>query len=209
MPRKYSNRRASGRTRKTYRKKRTVRKRRTVRRVSNKRILNVASTKKRDTMAAARFDNGTNKWVPTSMQPTSDGAIHTFMWCPTYRYSNTSNPRNSRVNQTVYYRGIAERYQFKTLDARAWQWRRIVFWSDMRWTSANGADADNVTYWRNVIQDSPDAADVQSYLFEGTVNTEYVDIFSAKVDNKRAKVVSDTNRVIAPPTSAGVIRGGK
>lgn len=191
------------RSRKPAARKRVYRKKRNTKtkRVTNKRIANVASTKKQDTMQGAVKVNGT--WANNSIQIANDGGNHTLLWCPSGRDRDVSEYQRNR--QKVWAKGVSDRFTITTPDATVWVWRRIVFRSYFRYTSALSSNG-STDYRRNMQLDDPQHASVAEDLFQGSNGFDWVDPFNAKCDRQRMQIVYDKTKYVRPHASLGDVR---
>lgn len=223
-------RRTTRRTRRTYRKrtryakKRTSPKRRYTRKATTKkRILNVTSEKKRDSMImAVRPDPITGVDPGTGLGPTLfnsvDGAIFAFGFQATCR-TNENIPgvpgskydSGCRTSTTPFMRGIQENITLETEDAGAYLWRRICFTFvgqeivRDRVTGDTGAMfelANPPGYMRTTTRLFPISPtsgtwvwdNIKELLFQGTEGVDWMDIIDAKTDPKRLKIRYDKTR---------------
>lgn len=201
---------------------------------SRKRILNITSKKKKDTMlpwTGEQNSNVTGASGPRTFNA-SDGLI-TLLWCPTKRQRLTSdNPTSApnvaddatRTASTCYYRGLKEKYIVRTTGSAAWRWRRICFTfrSDafLQLPTVNPgiyqAVLDNLTsngYARSL--NAYNATDlnqqemlnrVYAYVFQGTQFSDWATPLTAKVDNDRVTLKYDRTITIQSGNDAGVIK---
>lgn len=227
-------------TRGTFRRS-TVRKRtyrrRPRRTMSRKRILNISSRKKRDTMAPISGEQS------TAVSPTpgprqflaSDGVV-ICLYRPTERQRITEvggNPARvddpaARTATEVYYRGIKERISIATSGSSMWKWRRICFTfkSDrFNFNPNDPADVGNFTlmnvftsngYMRAINAfnnaDSFQAAMLQqisAYVFQGTEGIDWNSYYTSKVDTERVNLKYDKTMHIKSGNDAGVMRDYK
>ena len=113
--------------------------RRTTRRTSTRRILNVSSQKKKDTMisftdvTAGNPETGEFSQNPAVMAA-STASFFTFAWLASGRPAEDVNgAKGSKINEgirtstSIFCRGLKERITFNTSSGVPWEWRRIVF----------------------------------------------------------------------------------
>lgn len=135
--------RARRKTRRTTRRRLAVKMRRspktTMRRTSKKRILNITSRKKRDTMLT--WSNTTTTGALQTTGPVAGPAYVTgqnpytaFIWAATARTivqsgggSATVVQEAMRTSATCYMRGLSEHIRIQTNSPAPWIWRRICF----------------------------------------------------------------------------------
>lgn len=213
-----SRRRSSGRTR--YRKRRGG--------MSQKRVLNLTSRKKRDTMQYY-----TNNTVDT---PNPGGEVYTaaptvvvggsgraqcFIFCPTAREFSSSlaglpaiiSDVASRTATTCYMRGLSERIELQVSDGLPWQWRRICFTAkgfQTQLTTGPGFSLYSETsagYVRLMNQiDGTNQTAMENLLFRGQAGVDWLDPISAPTDNSRLTIKYDKTITIASGNEDGVIR---
>lgn len=100
---------------------------------ARRRILNVSSKKKKDTLLTAIRSPG-DTIVDSVVQfnvPALGFTPHVFIFSPSMRYKRSFDsdlPTDmSREDDEIYYVGFGERLRFATSDSSDWRWRRIVF----------------------------------------------------------------------------------
>lgn len=213
MVRRFTRRTTRRNTKRVYRKKsrRSTSKRITRRRpqVSNKRILNVSTTKKSDTLLGAPqpatpltfFDvNGVQ--IPGQV-----GDFSVYMWCPTYRQNGATSAYNRRGKTRTYFRGIKENVELFLPSACPLQWRRIVVSSPLNVVNTVSYDTANV--FQQGRTQTPQFSSYFAFLeviMQGTFGIDYNNHFTAKIDTKRARVMYDKVRTISPKTTKGAIQ---
>ncbi|AJD07516.1 capsid protein [Sewage-associated gemycircularvirus 1] len=221
-----------GRTTRTKRISRPRRStRRTPRSVSRKRVLNMTSTKKRDTMVPG------NTFPPL---PTNVGALSVtsdvpalVLWCATARsLSDTPTaaftmPINTqRLSQAPFIRGVKETITIRTDTSNAWRWRRVVFTlkglppgftdtSDiLRVFSQIDDGTGTVEYQRvNTALPFPLVADVYAFMFRGfginnvsATPRDWIDPITAPIDTARISVMHDKVTNIRSGNDTGVVQ---
>lgn len=228
-PRRRSvKRRSGGRRKRTYvrsTRKRTYRKKGAM---SKKRILDVTSLKKRDTMMP--YTNTTAASQQGSATYTASPAIITggyttdspFVWCATSRGIATNSGGSvgtkyyaaTRTASDCYMKGIAENIEIQVSDGCPWQWRRICFTYKgiqnllpnatgfgLGLLTSNGqARVVNKTA-NNGVRDA-----LEEVLFKGAKFSDWFDQMTASLDNSRVTVKYDRTRTIASGNEDGVIR---
>jgi hypothetical protein len=186
------------------------------------------STKKRDTMVSAAKDGffpdpsvivaaGTPL---TMMNKAVDGTnVHAILQCPTYRFLVPNNAAYEayRTSTRPFMKGLAETYTMVPNDSSVWWHRRIVFalkspLGTATIQAAIGAQTNssvNATY--RVMRDlsgqtTGDYHDlkvnIEGFLFQGTVNNDWTNVFSASLDRTRVDVMSDTRTYISSGNAA-------
>lgn len=172
-------------------RKRTYRKRP----ATKKRILNMTSAKKRDTMV---HDNTTaTPQVSSTLFPNQTNCIP---FIASARAMNQADNKDySRESQTVYVRGLADRFTVNTNDATAWEFRYVAF----RYKGAvilSGFSPGTYVYNQNsnggynrvagVYQPSS-VASLITEMFKGANGVDWLSPQQASLDTSRISVVTD------------------
>nr|UTM74965.1 capsid protein [Tick-associated circular DNA virus] len=224
--RKRTTRRAYGGRR--GRPQRSTVKRRYTKRMTAKRVLNISSRKKRDTMQA--LTNVTNTAADAgstfyqAAATLKGGRTYIFPWIATARDltsavddPNTVTQRAARTSSTCYMRGLKERIQIQTSTGMAWQWRRVCFTFKgnalfagsigdptrqiVQETSAGFARV--VTDWGN---STPVVSGLLDHMFRGRQSIDWRSYFTAPLDPQRVTVKYDKTRIISSGNANGVMR---
>lgn len=196
--------------------------------MSRKRLLNMTSRKKQDTMAP--YTNVTPGSANGNTNYGTGGAVlegttlYVMPFCATARPGTGSNgvqgsPLDNamRTSTTCFMRGLKENIEVITNNGRAWQWRRICF--TLRGEFLTGAVStgyrlDTLTgngnvrllnSWGNGFTDAH-LASLADILFKGTQLTDWTDPFTAPVDTKRVGLKYDRTRIIQSGNEQGVLR---
>ncbi|AXI69779.1 capsid protein [Euphorbia heterophylla associated gemycircularvirus] len=219
------NRRYGGVRRRYPIKKTQFRKRRMTPR---KRILNIASRKKRDNMIA-------NTNITISPKPgtfASGGAVLTgdrqyiIPWVASGRPLNGSDNTNNTIAEAAartatecYMRGLNEKIQIQTSTAQPWQWRRVCFQYRQRdILNTQNADTPLVAQTAAVgltrglvdaLQNGTMAQTLLNVLFQGRQSIDWASFFTAKVDNRNVTLCYDRTRIINSGNNNGIIRNYK
>ena len=166
--------------------------------MSKRRILDLTSTKKRDTLRYYDPDTPSSlaRTVPSTTFPFST-AIYIF--CPTAREANTANEATDRNSSQPFYKGFSEIISMTSNSNAPWRWRRIVF--STRSLRPNVAFSFTSSGYTRVMAPYGDAATI-SQLFKGTADKDFNDVMDARVDNNRARVLYDKTRLLR--SGAGV-----
>jgi len=184
-----------------------------MRRTSTRRILNLASTKKRDNMRPGDVALNGSITMGESVMP----AVNAFtkLWCATARdkipdTSGDPNARAQRTSTVCYMRGIKEKIMFRTNSDLAWRWRRIVFSvKGLHQIMQYNAWAENSNGYIRAVGDlSTDAAvgprnALESYLFEGNGLQDWQTFWTAKVDTNRVTIHYDKTRLFQSSNGRG------
>lgn len=229
-----NSKRRKGRSKRrvSYAKKRTYRKPR----MSNRRILNVTSIKKRDTMMC--WTNSTSAAQKGSTTYTTNAAIvngstpdsdtQTFLWNATARdntiafggaLGNKFNP-STRTSTSCYMVGLAEKIEIQCNTGMPWQWRRICF--TMKGSQLVPNNSASGTAFSNAIETSSGYVRVMNQvlgnagqdpqytlmgvLFKGQVGTDWIDPMTAPTDNSRVTIKYDKVVSLASGNEDGFIR---
>lgn len=148
--------------------------------------------------------------TPTSFGVPSTGGV--FLWNATARdrISSQGDPNASslRESDTVFMRGLKERIVLTPSDDVSWMWRRITFTvkgaSSVFTPIANYIETSRG--WNRLLVNSNGSTTntaIVSYIFEGAVNVDWLDVMTAKVDTNRVKLMSDRTKVIGSGNGRG------
>ena len=206
--------------------------------VSKKRILNLTSRKKRDTMPPrTNMVNGAGPTIeqdtfPVLAPPAVDGTPPVFVWVPTARqaedFSNTPGMLHNPTVRTAtncYMVGLKEVIHIETASSAAWAWRRICFTykgPDLHPdnTSLDPADAE---YWRETsngynrlwnVPSTANRAALFAIIFKGAQGIDWRDtpmsgFLTARLDTTRINVKYDKTRRVVSGNDNGVMRTHK
>ncbi|AXL65860.1 putative capsid protein [Grasshopper associated circular virus 1] len=231
--RRYAARRRPTRKRSYPSRRRYTGKRRsTSRKMTTKRVLNVTSRKKQDTMqnltnySAASVSGGTQFYSDNTI--ISGGTLFASLWCPTARTNHAQlqakdQPeilgglfdKATRTASTCYMRGLKEKIQIQTNTGVAWQWRRICFTA--KGGSYYNGMTDNAklvafagTGWARVTSNwlfsDPSKQALFGPLFRGQEGVDWRNYFSAPLDTHRMNVKYDKTVIIQSGNDSGVMR---
>lgn len=202
--------------------------------MSKKRLLNVTSRKKRDTMLT--WSNTTTSGASVTNSPGAmyvSGNGYAFsIWMPTGRdLSQFSGPAGSvaqeamRTATTCYMRGLAENIRVSTSSGLPWMWRRICFkWKGPQMYTVAGADSPTQPWtpylessngyareWFNLsVNNQPNTLNIlNSYIFKGTQGVDWNDILIAPVDTRRVDLAYDKYRRVTSGNASGQLRDYK
>ncbi|AUW34336.1 capsid protein [Gemyduguivirus recro1] len=161
------------------------------RRMTTRKVLEIASTKKRDNMALYDPNNTTNQFIVAGFGQTS------YLYCATARSKNTGLPtENDREHSSVYMKGYREMIEMSPNSGTTWKWRRIVF-------ETKGIQ-DSTTYqftsngYRRIFRSQTGAGLIAtaSTVLEGEIGPDHSGVFTGKVDTNRVKLHSDVTRIM-------------
>ncbi|AXB22597.1 capsid protein [Lynx canadensis faeces associated genomovirus CL1 46] len=212
--------------RRSYGKKRIYRKRA----VPTKRILNLTSRKKQDNMLSfsTTSASGANQSPGVGgLYVNGSAASAMSVFCPTARSLVSAGTTNltvdvsDRTSSTCFMRGYRENLRIQTSSPLPWLWRRIVFTSKGGTPFGSQLASDQSQYvkyapysdttigmarlWFNLSNNNtPNTlASIQSVLFRGTINQDWNDVITAKVDTSRVTVMSDKTMTIRTGNANG------
>ena len=180
---------------------------------SRKRILDITSVKKRDTMAIEAKDD--DPTLPTDLgEPLTLAGETPFLtlFCPTARSSTRTETEYSRNRTTTFGVGYSERVELHTNNGGQWIWRRIAF--SMKGPALHslfpqntlfsyGAGPPDTGYTRPMwnllgssgLSTAPREA-TEDLLFAGEAGKDWFNRLHAKTDNTRVSVHMDVTRHI-------------
>lgn len=160
--------------------------------MSKRSLLNLTSTKKRDTMMYY------NPLLPSSLARTITSSanpfdLSIFLFAVTARNQTPDIVTPDRNSSTPFYRGYSETITFTTNTEAPWRWRRIVF-------AAKGLqpeDSFSLTSrgYTRVMLPWADAATL-SQLFKGRSGSDFNDLMDASTDRNRIRVLYDKTRTL-------------
>lgn len=214
----------------TYRKKGAM---------SKKRILNVTSRKKKNTMmqyANTNSTNGTSVTIGPGSALVNGSSQYWGVFTPTSMDLNSgADVQNSlvdsslRTSQTCFIRGFAENIRIETSTGLPWYWRRIVFTAKSAvWFNFSPNDTPTQTnsgvtssiesstngwerlYFNQYVNASPDTISrMQRDIFRGEQNRDWSDPLTATIDTARVDLKSDRLCVIKSGNQVGTNRSFK
>lgn len=192
--------------------------------MSNKRILNLTSRKKADTMQ--NYSNvqpgqgGETHFADNSIL--IGGTLYAFLWCPTSRdidngtgEAGTIFDKSTRTATTCYMRGLKEKIQIQTNTGMAWQWRRICFTMKggaldrVQTPSAKLYQFTSNGYMRtsdNWLASDPTKQALFNPLFRGAEGVDWKNFFSAKTDGSRVSIKYDKTVIMQSGNTNGILR---
>jgi len=215
-----SKRRSSARpSRYTAKTRRYTRKPRT----SKRKLVDMTSVKKRDTMIVAsagginpdpKVITVTGRIAQLGYGTVDASGIHVILFNPTHRWlvPNNAAYQAYRTSTRPFLKGLLERVELNPTDGSTWWWRRIIFAIKGRvgntlTTEANiGAQATSgATSYRQFRDLSGEASgnyfdtnvNMQATLFEGVVGTDWLSPMSAKIDRSRVTLIKDKSRMLS------------
>lgn len=216
-------------------RRRPVRRRRMM---TRKRLLNVTSTKRSDTMLSFSNTLPTGAVNATTINNLTvlGNRSAVSLWCATARTlgnaAQAGNPtwadNSDRMSQTVFMRGLSEHVNVQTNSGLPWQWRRICFavrtGAQSLFNTPLGTDSPTQSWvpyadssvgmgrlWFDEnLNAQPNTVAAQfSVLFKGTVNQDWNNVITAAVDTARVDLKYDKTISIFPNNSSGTLREHK
>lgn len=172
--------------------------------MTKRQVLNVSSTKKRDTMLGSAGPNsgtgGTLGGYDITAQPENPVA---FLWTATARDRSSVSNDATRQATTCYMKGLSEQLRLETSNGTMWKWRRITFCakfgpnSIIQYSGSGGVQraimpiskstvAADVTLWNNI----------RARLFRGEPGTDWYNEMLAPIDTTRVDLKYDRTRFI-------------
>lgn len=194
--------------------------------MGRKRLLNITSRKKRDTMQTyGNLPDGTPS-TTFSLGPqllkAGPNQFYNLLWSPTWRNlyrQGTTLPATIsetaiRSASTIYLRGLKEHVSIETIGSSPWRWRRIVFSTKGLLEQvpqdalfAYGLERVDEGYVRVVNTMTPAAYNlITANLFKGVATRDWNLPIAAQVDTSRVTVHYDKTRLINPPNESGMVR---
>lgn len=200
--------------------------------MSKKRILNITSRKKRDTMLSwsNTSPTGTVQAFAVGGANIRGNTYGTFLWCATARDlsngsgANTISLQSQRTAQTCFMRGLSEKLRLQTSSGVPWFHRRICFTSkDAVFTDKADDDTGSLVnsttpylqtsngyarLWRNdQINNAPNTINErQSVIFKGSNGQDWNDVLIAPLDTARITVKYDRTSLIRSGNASGTVQ---
>lgn len=182
--------------------------------MSRRRILNITTKKKQDTMvpvvpstpmatsvvASNRTINGTNPEVMVWIATARDKALS----------GEDQQAESRRTAQTCYMRGLKERVTLVTNSGASWKWRRICFTAKGLGSLETDAvlSVETSSSWArllNVVSATTLWLELSRIMFKGTAGTDYLSTLDAKVDTQRITVKYDKTVTLNSGNASGKI----
>nr|WCD56368.1 MAG: capsid protein [Genomoviridae sp.] len=200
---------------------------RRVRPMSTRVLLNKTSQKKRDNMlsytnttAADPFSTtytGTGAVMRFPVGQTNPGSEFFYVWNATARPAETSEGQRGskidvslRTSESIYAKGLRERITLETNNSAPWEWRRVCFTSK---DDFGQTDPDTATFFRQtssgmvrMVSALSTGIYLQSELFEGERNQDWLSVFTAPLSRKNFSIKYDKTRIIRSTNNSGTIR---
>jgi len=200
--------------------------------MSKKRLLNLTSRKKRDTMLSwsNTSNTGASRAVAAGPLVLNAGSYGggTTLWCPTGRdldlggTVNTVANESARTATTCFMRGLSENIRIQTSSGLPWFHRRICFTFKGPQPFRQVSSSDSPTQAPNIIQETtagmvrlwlnsyvnatPNTRNNhESYIFKGANGTDWDDILTAPVDTRRISVKFNKVWTIKSGNAAGTV----
>lgn len=200
---------------------------RRVRPMSTRVLLNKTSQKKRDNMLSytnTTYDDpfsttytGTGAVMRFPVGQTNPGSEFFYVWNATARPAETSDGQRGskidvslRTSESIYAKGLRERITLETNNSAPWEWRRICFTSK---DDFGQTDPDTATFFRQtssgmvrMLSALSEGVYLQSELFEGERNQDWLSVFTAPLSRKNFSIKYDKTRIIRSTNNSGTIR---
>lgn len=201
--------------------------------MSKKRVLNLTSRKKKDTMLAWTNTDSTGasqtvKPGPLYVNGLTSGYI---LWNATARdltpgssgLATVAN-ESTRTATTCYMRGVSDKLRIQTSSGAPWFHRRICFTykgPDPFRNSYTGDTGGNQSYvettngmqrlWFNAtVNNTPNYLNnVNSTIFRGAQGVDWADIITAPVDTRRVTLKFDKTWTLQSGNASGIVRERK
>lgn len=199
-----------------------------------KAILNLTSTKKRNTMlqyANTSTSGGSSVTIGPGPALINGGSNGFFIFCPTAQnLTESSGNNNSIVNAaertatTCFMRGFSENIRIQTSTGLPWFWRRITFCAkNSVFYNFNSGDTPTQTnsaatsyvdtsngmerlWFNQSVNNAPlTQTSIQAYLFKGVTGKDWTDVLTAPVDNTRVDLKSDRLKCIRSGNASGTV----
>lgn len=191
--------------------------------MTKRKVLNVSSRKKRDTMLSYTNVTAANPVGGTTF--TSNPSVlvgnqqYVLPWICTARdLSNAAGGANILINRSertsniCYMRGLAENIRIQTTNGMPWQWRRVCFTfkADNIFSLATSTmplyNETNPGGWRRSVSNWANQSALPELMFRGRQNVDWNDYYSAPLDTSRISVKYDKIRTIAAGNEEGTVR---
>jgi len=161
---------------------------------TRRRILQVASIKKRNAMT---FSDNAHPDPSTLSSIDLTDSMNVFLWCPTYmNHEQQEQGEHVRNKEDIFFRGFKDTWTFANGTNGPWVHRRIVFWSHQQYPAGIPVQS---SYAPDVFLRPLNRLDLtvlgnqkfMETIFRGTLNIDYKNYLNAVVDRRRVGLVSD------------------
>lgn len=178
--------------------------------MSRRRILNISSKKKSDTMLSYFQPQTGNPTIGAGVNLSGDKTFY-GVWCATARdlTSGSNLPGNTslRTSDVCYMRGLKERINFSTDTGASWRWRRICLTRKGAWVGSNTELEVSPQGWTRYIYDQTNLPGqlsvITTDLFKGFQGRDWSDPFTAALDTDRQTIMYDRVSTMSSGNSAG------
>lgn len=193
---------------------------------SKKRILNLTSIKKRDTMLAYYQNASTvnpqaGGYTVQGTGGGNGGPSTVLMWCATARDNTVSMggslgnrfTPSTRTATTCYMRGLSENIELSSNSGVPWQWRRICFTfrdpgslSTTQVFYNEGTSGFERLLYNVTSGSSPDntnLSNIRGLIFRGELGQDWSSYLTAPTDNTRVTIKMDKTRTISSGNQSG------
>jgi len=199
---------------------------------TKKRILNMTSTKKRDTMLPWSNSTSANQTGGTTYTTNpavvvggqNSQSVACFAWCATARDATIASNNaqfgtkynlSTRSSTNCYMIGLKEAIEIQVSTGMPWQWRRICFTIKGAFfsnTSSFAVGIETSNGWTRVLNQvagntgGGDQYTLFEKLFRGQNTVDWIDPMIAKVDTSRVTLKYDKTCTLASGNEDGFIR---
>lgn len=187
----------------------------------------MTSVKKRDNMLPMVAAAGATR---PELGPITTSAGFTSLFVPTARYlaPGVDQGMSMRQRQTTFAVGYKERLQIDVSGGGVWKWRRIVFaykggdslwagsfpgeWTEPFYSKAFKREPGDPTplapdMVRLIAQPTKDQAiAIRQLIWDGAEGVDWSSEFTAKIDTKRVRLLSDKTYTFNPGNESGISR---
>lgn len=182
--------------------------------MSRRRVLNITTKKKQDTMVPVVPATTSAGSVTASNRTITGANAEVMVWVATARDratpSEDQQSESRRTAQTCYMRGLKERVTLVTNTGASWKWRRICFTAKgLGFLETDAVLAvETSSSWarlQNIISATTTWFELSRVMFKGTAGTDYLSTLDAKVDTQRITVKYDKTITINSGNASGKI----
>lgn len=211
-----------------------TRRRKATRKLTNRKLKDIVSRKKRDTMCSWSPHNNATLPVPLGPRglefqhrPSTTDNPHFNLWCASFRHCSANQLDSTRTARSIYMKGLSDTYRVEIRNA-PWEWRRIVFASQVRFIGDNSQSATHLpdqsfadrtaancrVVGQGVnpgqpsitIEGTTGGIDPFDIIFAGTRGIDWTSYFTAPTDKGTIRVLSDKKFRIASGNESGAAK---
>lgn len=174
--------------------------------MTRRRILNVSTRKKTDTMLTGIGAPDTGIPLTQSLMNAANPTQY-FISCMTFMARAPGAEDHTRRSNQIFYKGWVDNYRIYIGGGAGWVWRRIVFSSTERIEEAELPANITNGYMRGLnkanLPDNPPPDEWLEQLFVGRRTLDWTDVMTAAIDRQRTTVHSDILRRMNPGNDSG------